>query len=283
MSFLSGLFGMSNPADSAMPYLQQLAPTISPYFSPYMEAGNQALPQLQQQASSLTSGLPNLQNNYNQLSQNLSGLQNQYSGLSSIGSPLANQYLSAALNPSQLMNQIGSNYQQSPGYDWQLKQAMNASNNAAAAGGMAGTPQHQFQSSQMASNLANQDYYNYMNNALGIYGSGMSGLQNLFGAGLSGQQNLFGEGLSGQQGLYNSGLSALSGLSGQGYGASNAMAQALASQLGNQANLAYSGQSAQNSSMGGLFSGIGNLFGSGGVFGQGGYFGRSLPASNFFL
>lgn len=79
------------------------------------------------------------------------------------------------LDPNALISKIGSGYTQSPGYKWRLNQGENSINNAAAAGGMAGTAQHQQQAGELATNLASQDYNDYMKNALGIFGQGAQG------------------------------------------------------------------------------------------------------------
>lgn len=161
----------TNPATSAMPYLQQIPSTISPYYQPYINAGSSSLNQLM------------------------------------------GQYTNLLTNPSMMLNNIGSGYTQSPGYQSQYNQAMNASNQSAAAGGMLGTPENQQQSAQMATDLANQDYWNYMNHALGLYQTGLSGEQ---------------------------------GINQMGYGASNELANSLANNLQSEAGLTYAGQSEQN-------------------------------------
>ena len=94
-------------------------------------------------------------------------------------STLTGQYGNLINDPNGLMSRIGAGYQKSPGYDWQLNQGLQAGNNAAAAGGMLGSPQHQQNNQATAQGLANQDYYNYMNKALGLYGTGLSGLQGI--------------------------------------------------------------------------------------------------------
>lgn len=186
---LMGLFGggASNPYDSASKYFDKIPGTISPYFQPYINAGQGAMGQLQDQYGKLIN------------------------------------------DPAAMMGKIGQGYQQSPGFDWQMKQGMNAANNAAAAGGMAGSPQHQQQAATMATGLANQDYYNYLSRALG---------------------------------MYNTGLSGLSGINQMGYNASDQLAGGLANSLMNQGNLAYSGQAAQNQSQGSMW---GDIFGGAGA------------------
>jgi hypothetical protein len=181
----------NNPADSGMKYLDQIPGTISPYYQPYVNAGQNSL------------------------------------------STLMNQYNTLLTNPGQTMNMLGSGFQQSPGYQFQMNQGMNAANSAAAAGGMLGTGAHQVNSANIASNLANQDYYNYLNKTLGLYGQGLSGTE---------------------------------GLNQMGYGASNELAQSLAGNLMNQAGMAYSGTQNQNQAnadqygrLMGLIGGIGGI------------------------
>lgn len=167
-----------NPANSAMPYMQQAQNQLPGYFQPWMQAGQ------------------------NQLG----GLQQQYSNLMN--------------NPGGMLNMLGSQYKQSPGYQFQFQQGMNGVNNAAAAGGMLGGSQAQMNAGQMATGLANQDYYNYLNKAMGMYG----------------------QGLQGAQGMANNGMMASMGLG-----------EDMSSLLGSQAQLAYQGQNAQNQQQGGMW------------------------------
>lgn len=178
----SSMFG-GNPGDAAQNYYNQAKQDLPQYFQPWMQAGQQALPQWLQQLQQLTQ------------------------------------------NPGQFINKVGQGYKQSPGYQFQLNQGLQGANNAAAAGGMAGSPQSQQYGADIAGNLANKDYYNYLSTALGQYGQGLSGLEHL---------------------------------SGQGQTASIGLGEDLSSILGNQAQAAYLGQSQQNQGMGG---GIGSLIG----------------------
>jgi len=189
----AGLFGrkQKNPADAAMPYLNQIPGATLPYYNPYIQAGQGALGDLQSQISQLLG------------------------------------------NPGELYSQLGQNYQQSPGYKFALDQAMQAGGNAAAAGGMLGTPANQQNQMSMANNLASQDFGNYMQNILGLYGSGLQGL---------------------------------GGLNQMGYGAATDYASGLANTLGQQAQYAYGGQAGKNagrSAMGqNIFGGLGALLGA---------------------
>ncbi len=82
---------------------------------------------------------------------------------------------------------------------------------------MAGSPQHQQQAATMAEGLANQDYYNYMNHVMGMYGQGLQGNQDI---------------------------------NHMGYGASNELALSLGNNLMNQGNAAFSSTASQNQNRG---------------------------------
>lgn len=70
-------------------------------------------------------------------------------------------------NPD-LYNQIAGQYKESPGYQARLRNAMESGNNAAAAGGMLGSNQHQFMNASTANDIASQDFQNYMQNRMGL-------------------------------------------------------------------------------------------------------------------
>lgn len=187
MSFLNDIFGSgSNPANAAMPYLNKIPGAVTPYYQPYVNAGNQALPQLE----------------------------NQYSDLIN--------------NPGAKVNQIGSNFQQSPGFQFALQQALQGAGHAAAAGGMAGSPEHEQQNMGIATQLGNQDYYNWLGNA-----------ENMYGTGLSGEGNL----------------------ANMGYNASKSLSDQIAQALAAKAQLGYAGKAAQNQQEGSL---INDAFGGAG-------------------
>jgi len=147
---------------------------------------------------------------------------------------LQDQYNSLLGSPGGKLNEIGQNYQQSPGFKFALDQALAAGNRSAAAGGMAGSPAAQAQNMATATGLANQDYNDWMHNALGLYG----------------------EGLHGQQGMAE-----------HGQQAGQSMADMISAQLAQQANMAYGQQSAKNQNWGNAFSNIiGSLPFIGGIF-----------------
>lgn len=182
----------SDPYAAASPYLEGIPGTLGQYYDPYVQAGQQALPTLQEQ--------------YGQLIQ----------------------------DPGGVMGGIGAGFQQSPGYQFAVDQARKASEQSAAAGGMVGSPQQQQEIAETTTGLANQDYYNYMNKALGLYGQGLSGM---------------------------------GGLAQTGYGAATGLGQNLANVAMSQANLA-AGQAEMErqqdqgmwGTLGGLAGGIAGMF-----------------------
>lgn len=102
-------------------------------------------------------------------------------------------------------DRLGQGYKESPGYKFKLQQAMQGAGNAAAAGGMAGSPMHQQDSMQLAHDISDQDFNNYMQNQMGLYGLGLQGEQgmNQMGYDASNQQaNNVGNSMN-QQGQYN--------------------------------------------------------------------------------
>lgn len=173
--------GYTNPADAAMPYLDKIPGTITPYYDPYVNSGRDSLGTLQEQ--------------YNKLIQ----------------------------NPGAMLNSFGQGYDQSPGYNLEYNQGMNAINNAAASGGFLGTSGHQEQAGALASGLAGQDFYKYLSHILGLYGQGLEG---------EGQLNQ------------------------QGYNASTGLAENLGSNLSQQGNLAYQGQANENASRSNLIKSL---------------------------
>jgi hypothetical protein len=163
------------------------------------------------------------------------------------GGLLNEQYKQLTTNPGDFFAKLGQGYKESPGYQFRLRQALNAGENASAAGGMLGTPQDQQQQMGLANDIASQDYNEYMKNILGMFGLGQQGQQE--------QQR-------------------------QGFGASTQFGENLASNLGSKAQLAYNGQQAQNQARGQNWANLINAGSSAlGAFGSGGM--NLLPSRSF--
>ena len=146
---------------------------------------------------------------------------------------LQNQYGQLLGDTGGVYDRLGAGYKESPGYQFRLNQALQAGGNAAAAGGMAGSPQHQQQSMQMANDIAGEDYEKYINHVLGLYGAGLGGEE---------------------------------GINKMGYDANKDYAGNIANALSQQAAYQYSGQDyknkAKSSGIGDIFSGLGMLGGT---------------------
>jgi hypothetical protein len=112
-------------------------------------------------------------------------------GLRSL-STLEKQFNQLISDPYAVYAMLGENFEESPGYQWQYDNAMNASNNANAAGGMLGTPSHQQQSAELATGLASQDWWNFMNAMTGLFGTGLGGLTDLNQMGYTASDTLAG-------------------------------------------------------------------------------------------
>ncbi len=184
------MFGYSNPADKAMPYIDQIPGQSAPYLDPYFQQGKNALPVLN------------------------------------------NEYSSLMQNPGGRVNQMGQSFQQSPGFKFALDQALQGSRHGAAAGGMAGSPQHEQENMGIATGMANQDYNNWMGHSMHMYDQGLGGEQQF---------------------------------AGMGFHAGQSMADMISQQLAQKADMTYAGQqndNQENSSFwGNLMQGAGALAG----------------------
>lgn len=128
-----------------------------------------------------------------------------------------------------IYNRLAGGYKESPGYKFQLEQGLQAGKNAAASGGMLGTPQNQQQQTQIANDIASQDFQKYLQNQMGLYGLGMGGLGNMTGL---------------------------------GFGASKGLADTLGTNLAQQGGMSFLGQQGQNQANQGGWSNIGSGIGA---------------------
>lgn len=195
---LQNIFGeYTNPSDAAKPYFDQIPGMMEPYY-------NQARAGFDPYSQAGERELPGYESNLNELLK----------------------------NPGGIMALLGRDYKSSPGFQFALKQALGAGQNASAAGGMLGTPQHEYQAMDTATNLASKDYQDYINNSMKLYG----------------------EGLQGQGGLVNTGLEAAAKKAGL---TSEQVSNLLQSLMG-QAKLAYEGANNENQRSSSLWSGLGS-------------------------
>lgn len=136
---------------------------------------------------------------------------------------LENQYHQGMTDPGGRLNQIGQGFHESPGFKFAMQQALQGSNHLSGANGMYGSPQHEQQNMQLATDLGNQEYDKWIQNALGIYGQGLQGAQ---------------------------------GMTNQGQQAGQSRADMIAQALAQQGNYAYEGQAQKNQNKGNAFGNI---------------------------
>ena len=218
MSWFSNFFDPPNPADSAQPYYDKIPGMLPGYYNPYIQQGQNATQPYMQ-------------------------------GGAWAGQNLQSQLGQLTNDPGGMMNKFGAGFKQSPGYQFQVNQALGAANRASASGGMAGSPAEQQSIAGTVNGFANQDYYNYMNHVTGLYGQGLQGMQGMYNTGAQIGENMYD-------------TSAQS---------SNDLASGLASSYMNQGNLSMTGQQDQNESQ---YGWLGALAGAGADF-AGSHWGKS--------
>lgn len=223
MSIFSKILGShtsTNPYKAAAPYLEHIPSELHQYYDPYVQLGNYGR-ELQ----------PGLVDSYRQMV-----------GTPEMSDMLTGQYQQMAQDPNAYYAQLGQGFQQDPGYQYNLDQQLAAQDRAMAAGGMLGSPEHQKMNSQVASNLANQYYHNYLNDQLGIASAGLMGLENQRGAGLSGLGNISGQDLN------------------YGFNAANQLGSGMSDYWRNRAGLAAGrAQDSRNRIQGGIGSFLGGF------------------------
>lgn len=193
------------------------APTFSdPQFSSLMKAGGIA--GIGSGLMSLFGGGSNPYGGASRIYNQIPGAMEKYFGPymdrgRMAGDKLSAQYEALLKDPGSVLARIGAGYKESPGFQFEKNQGLNSIENAAASGGMLGTQGHQQQAGDLATQLSSRDFNQYLQNALGLYGKGLSGEE---------------------------------GFNQQGFDSSSAMAQAMAAMLMNKGNMKFAGDAAQN-------------------------------------
>lgn len=138
------------------------------------------------------------------------------------------QYQHLAENPWDMLEAIMEHYEPSKGFQLKSQKAQQAMRNTANAGGYTGTEYDKEREADLVNSLLHQDMGDYINQILGIHGTGLSGLQ---------------------------------GLGTQGFNATQGLTGALGQGLGAQANLAYTGQQFNNQSKNDFLKELSRIFG----------------------
>lgn len=159
-------------------------------------------------------------------------------------------YSEMSSDPTGFINKIMSQYQSSPGFNYQKDQALKAAGNSAAAGGMRGSLGDIDQQAHITDSLTSNDMQKWLENVLGTQKTG----------------------LTGEQSLYNTGFDASHDLSGD-----------LSNVYGTEGSLAFQGQANQNKSQSDIMEGLMKMLGSVGGWATsgGGSIGANL-LSKFF-
>jgi hypothetical protein len=121
----------------------------------------------------------------------------------SAGSLLKGEY-GKMLDPTSFMDMIMSKYNESKGAQYEKEKLGKGIGATAAAGGIAGTPEHQREYGEMAGDIMSKDMQQFLENALRVYDGGISGEQDIYnkGFGASGSlADLLGGTLASQGGL----------------------------------------------------------------------------------
>jgi hypothetical protein len=244
-SGLFNLYGQDDPYDAASGYYDKIPGMLNQQYSPWINNGLNALGGLNQYENAGLQALP--------------GLQQYENRGNAAGSQLMNQYNQMTNDPSGLVNRLGAGFHQSPGYAFQTSQALGAANRAAAAGGMAGSPEEQQNIAGVTNQLANQDYYNYLNHSQQLYGQGIQGLQGTERLGAMTGTNIYSQGVGAGQDVYN-----------QGANAANNLAQNLGAAYMNQGNMkmaqAQYNNQRKGQAYGQLWGGVNDIFNPGGQY-----------------
>ena len=130
------------------------------------------------------------------------------------GNKLGGEY-DKMLDPSSFMDHIIEKYQMSKGAEYQRDKLGKGIGATAAAGGYAGTPEHQTEYGEMANGIMSKDMQEYLQNALQIYGGGIAGEKDFYD---------------------------------KGFDASKSMADIVGGKLGSQAGLSFQADSQTNAS-----------------------------------
>lgn len=158
------------------------------------------------------------------------------------------QYEGLMNDPTGFINKLMESYKPSEGYQFQKDQLTSELGNTAAAGGIAGTPLDQMNQGAGVQKLLSGDMQQFLQNALGVYNTGLSGEE---------------------------------GIAGRGFDASGRLTDALGGALNQQGGLAFQNQQQRNKNKNDMWSMFGKALGGAGGFALGGPAGASIGAGLF--
>lgn len=100
------------------------------------------------------------------------------------------QYESLMSDPTGFINKLMEAYKPSESYGFQKEQLTKDMGNTAAAGGIAGTPLDQMNQAEGIQKLLSGDMQQFLQNALGVFGTGLEGEEGIAGRGFDATKNL---------------------------------------------------------------------------------------------
>lgn len=151
-------------------------------------------------------------------------------------------YAQMSQDPAGFLNMLMEQYEPSAGYQRQLDNAMKAIGSVGAAGGVAGTPMHSEYAGELANSLLGEDMQRFLQNVLGIQGTGAGGLETQVE---------------------------------RGYNASSGLADYMGNAYGNLAQSAFEGRAGQNQARQAMMANLLKLA----TTAAGGYFGGPAGAA----
>jgi hypothetical protein len=136
-------------------------------------------------------------NQYQNWTNQAASYQNPYIQAGNAAIPNYQNWLTSMQNPSQFINGLMNQYQESPYAKYQQQQSMRAAQNIGSASGLTGSTPLQLQAQQNASNISSQDQNQWLQNVLGVNTQYGAGNQYLIGTGANSANaltNLYGSG-----------------------------------------------------------------------------------------
>jgi len=157
-------------------------------------------------------------------------------------------YESLMNDPQAFISKLMENYQESDAYKYQSDKLGKQMGNTAAAGGIAGTPLDQMNQAEGIQGLMSKDMQQYLQNALGVFNTGLSGEE---------------------------------GVATRGYDASGKLTDAVGGALNQQGGLAFQDAQQKNKNKGDMWSMFGKALGAGVGGLTGGIPGATIGANLF--
>jgi hypothetical protein len=158
------------------------------------------------------------------------------------------QYEDMMNDPTGFINKIMEQYKESEGYGFAKDRLTKEMGNAAAMGGIAGTPLDQMNQAEGVQGLLSKDMQQFLQNALGRYDKGLEGEE---------------------------------GIADRGYDASGKLTDALGGALNQQGGLAFNNAQQKNKNRNDMWSMFGKALGGGAGFALGGLPGATFGAGLF--